>query len=109
MSMVARPLLVVLALTFGEPGAGYPQAAPLSPEAEVALMLDHVNGAAGLPQLRESILPPGTRELRFIASDGGMRWRGLPLLRIVQTPDSVFGEAHLVWYDRLDSTGTPIE
>ena len=107
--MAAGSLIAALAITFCAPHVGYPQAAPLSQEAEVAIMLDRVNGAAGLPQLRESILPPGTRELRFLASDGGMMWRGLPLLRIVQTPDSVFGEVYLVWYDRLDSTGTPIE
>src|SRR5688500_12116381 len=67
--------------------------------------LDVVSRAAGIPVLRSLILPPGVRGLRFSASDGGMIWQPIPVLRLVEWPDSVAGELYLYWPRLRDSTG----
>lgn len=67
--------------------------------------LDVVSRAAGIIVLRSLILPPGVRELRFSASDGGMIWHPIPVLRLVEWPDSVAGELYLYWPRLRDSTG----
>ena len=105
--MIARRVVMAaLVVALGLPGETDAQATPVGMEAFVERMLERANGAVGLPALHEAALAPGTRELRFVALEGGMIWHWAPLLRIVQTPDTLFGELYLYWPDQLDSTGT---
>ena len=59
-----------------------------------------VSDARGIPNLRTVQLPADTREVRI--SDGYAMAAGepVPMLRIVQTPQSVKGELYFFWLER---------
>lgn len=63
--------------------------------------------AAGLPVLRTAVLPTGMRELRFSPGGSGMVWQPIPLIRLIEWPNSnsVSGELFFYWPRLRDSTG----
>lgn len=73
-----------------------------------AAVLEEVSRAAGIPILSSVVLRPDVRELRLSASVTGMIWQPIPLLRLLQWPDSVAGELYLYWPRLRDSTGREV-
>jgi hypothetical protein len=71
-------------------------------------ILDQVSRAAGIPVLSSVALQPEVRELRLSVSESGMIWQPIPLLRLLQGPDSVVGELYFYWPRLRDSTGQEI-
>lgn len=71
-------------------------------------VLDEVARAAGIPILSSVVLRPEVRELRLSASVSGMIWQPIPLLRLLQWPDSVAGELYMYWPRLRDSTGREV-
>ena len=78
------------------------------PQRGWAAVLDEVSRAAGIPILSSVVLQPEVRELRLSPSGSGMIWHPIPLLRLLQWPDSVAGELYLYWPRLRDSTGQDV-
>jgi hypothetical protein len=70
-------------------------------------VLEDAARAAGLPVLRTAALETGMRELRFSPGGSGMIWQPIPLLRLIEWPNSsaVSGELFFYWPRLRDSTG----
>ena len=70
-------------------------------------VLEGAARAAGLPVLRTTAVLAGWRELRFSPGGSGMVWQPIPLLRLIEWPNSnaVTGELFFYWPRLRDSTG----
>lgn len=70
-------------------------------------VLEDAARAAGLPVLRTSALPTAMRELRLSPGGSGIGWQPIPLVRLIEWPNShsVSGELFFYWSRSHDSSG----
>ncbi len=70
---------------------------PDTPRTHVDDYVEQVSQVVGLPPLRSLHLAKGTREIRIMAVPSGMVWDMTPMLRLVETRDSVYGQLFQFW------------